>query len=246
MIFYFSGSGNSYGVAKRIAQSIEGEQIFPLVKFKDFEQCDVFERIGFVFPCYCGNAPDIVLDFKKRILSHVDNDNKYVFAVITYAHYPAGAYLDFKEDLDGWFMVKMPECDIYNASAPTPTKEKILLDQSLIKIDSFAKDIYDKKTISMYRQIPGMGIISKQSKKHLMYKDFNKKLYTDEKCIKCKQCVRFCPVQNITFDKQPIWGSQCVSCFGCVNRCPQDAIQVGKKTSGKKRYVHPDYKNIYY
>ena len=246
MIFYFSGSGNSYAVAKKIAQNIEGEQILPLVNFKDFKQCDDAERIGFVFPCYCGNAPDIVLDFKNRLFSHVDKENKYVFAVITYANSPAGAYLGFKEDVDAWFKVKMPECDIFNTSAPTLAKEKILLNQSLNKIDRFAKDVFDKKPISMYRQIPGMGIISKQLKKLFMYKDFNKKLYADEKCVKCKQCVRYCPVQNIAFEDQPVWGSECVSCFGCVNRCPQDAIQAGKKTSGKRRYVHPDYKNVYY
>jgi len=79
-----------------------------------------------------------------------------------------------------------------------------------------------------------------------MYKDFDKKLYTDDKCIKCKQCIKYCPVQNITFDDKPVWGNNCVNCFGCVNRCPKNAIQVGKKTKNKKRYVHPDYKNICY
>jgi len=39
MIFYFSGSGNSYVVAKQIADKIEGEQVVPLARFKDFKQC---------------------------------------------------------------------------------------------------------------------------------------------------------------------------------------------------------------
>jgi len=53
----------------------------------------------------------------------------------------AGSYLDFKEDVDAWFKVKMPE------------------------IDSFAKDILNKKATIMYRPIPGMRFISKQGHK---------------------------------------------------------------------------------
>ena len=246
MIFYFSGSGNSYAVAKKIADQIEGEQVIPLASFKDFKQCDNAERIGLVFPCYCGSAPDIVLDFKNELFNYIDKKCIYVFAVITYANYAGGSYLAFKEDVDAWFKVKMPESDIYNTSAPTLEKEKTLLVQSVTEINSFAKDVLNKKAIIMYRPIPGMRFISKQTNKIFMYKNFDKKLNVDDKCVKCKQCIKYCPVQNITFDDKPIWGANCVSCFGCVNRCPQNAIQVGKKTSGKRRYVHPGYNNIYY
>ncbi|HBE78520.1 MAG TPA: hypothetical protein DDW65_12205 [Firmicutes bacterium] len=248
MIFYFSGTGNSYAVAKQIAERIEGEQVIPLAKFKDFKQCDHAERIGLVFPCYGASAPDIVLDFKNELFSQLDKKDIYVFAVITYAHSPAGSYLDFKEDVDAWFKVEMPENDIYGATAPTPEKEKTMLAQSVTLINRFTEDILNKKAIIMYRPIPGMRFLSKQGYKFVkaMHKDFDKKLYADKECVKCKQCIKYCPVHNITFDDKPVWGSNCVTCFGCVNRCPKSAIQAGKKTRGKRRYVHPDYKNIYY
>ncbi|WP_099469979.1 hypothetical protein [Konateibacter massiliensis] len=72
----------------------------PLTLFKDFEQCIHAERIGFVFPCHFGNALDIVLDFKKQILSLIDKKGIYVFVVITYANSTGGSYHDFKEDID--------------------------------------------------------------------------------------------------------------------------------------------------
>jgi NAD-dependent dihydropyrimidine dehydrogenase PreA subunit/flavodoxin len=248
MIFYFSGSGNSYAVAKQVADCMEGEQVLPLTRFKDFKQCDNSERIGIVFPCYGASAPDIVLDFKKELFRHIDKKGKYVFAIITYAHSPAGSYLDFKEDVDAWFKVKMPENDIFGTTAPTPEKEKVILAKSVTLVNSFIEDIRNKKAVLMYRSIPGIRFLSKQGYKYVksMHKDFGKKLYADEKCVRCKECTKFCPVLNITFDVKPIWGTNCVNCCGCVNRCPKEAIQIGNKTQGKRRYVHPDFIKIYF
>jgi Pyruvate/2-oxoacid:ferredoxin oxidoreductase delta subunit len=244
MIFYFSGSGNSYAVAKQIADRIEGERVISLARFDDFKQCDNAERIGIVFPCYGASAPDIVLDFKNKLFKRINKTGKYVFAVITYAHSPGSSYLDFKEVVDAWFKVKMPENDSYGWWVPAPKKQKILLAQSVVEIDGFAKDIQNKKAIIMYRAIPGIRLVTHVGNKMVknMYKDFDKMLYADDKCVKCQQCIKYCPVQNITFDNKPVWGTDCANCFGCVNRCPQSAIQVGKRTKGKRRYVHPDYK----
>jgi NAD-dependent dihydropyrimidine dehydrogenase PreA subunit/flavodoxin len=246
MIFYFSGAGNSYAVAKQIAERLDGETVVPLAGFKDFSKSANSERIGFAFPCYCGKAPRIVLDFKNELFQHIDRNGKYVYAVITFMHSPAGSYLDFKEEVDAWFKVKMPQSDIYNSNALKPEKAKALLAKSRITIDSFAKDILSKKPTVMYHNVPGMRFISNQANNFFMYKDFDKKLYADEKCTKCKQCTRLCPVQNISFNGCPVWGERCVSCFSCINRCPQSAIQAGDKTHSKRRYVHPDYKRIYY
>ncbi|WP_099469980.1 hypothetical protein [Konateibacter massiliensis] len=87
----------------------------------------------------------------------------------------------------------MPENDIYNSKASEEEKERKLLSQAKTKIDGFTKDILNKKTIIMYRPIPGIRFVSKQAYKVLkhMYKDFDKKLYADDKCIKCKQCTKY-------------------------------------------------------
>lgn len=193
MIFYFSGSGNSYAVAKQIAEHIKDEQVIPLTMFRDFEQCNNAERIGIVFPCYGASAPDIVLDFKNELFKHIDKKDKYLFAAITYAHSPAVSYLDFKEDVNAWFKVKMPENDIYGSTAPTPEKEKTILAESVTLINSFAEDILNKKAIIMYRPILGMRFLSKEGNKLIkhMYRDFDRKLYADEKCVKCKQCTKY-------------------------------------------------------
>lgn len=246
MIFYFSGAGNSYAAALQVAESIDGERVVPLAKFKDFKQCQKEERIGIVFPCYMGEAPRIVKQFKDELVKKVDTSNIYVFVIITYNHSDAATYLEFKDTVDAWFRVRMPQSDIYNAKAATLEVENKLLTDATRKIGAFAEDIRQKKHTVMYKRIPVLATIAKVANRTLMYKNMGSKLYADDHCTKCQQCLKFCPVSNITFEKGLIWGNQCQSCFGCINRCPQNAIQFGKKTIGKKRYVNPNFKTVYY
>ena len=41
---------------------------------------------------------------------------------------------------------------------------------------------------------------------------------------------------------KPVWDKDCTMCLACINRCPQEAIQYGKSTEKRGRYLHPDLK----
>ncbi len=70
-----------------------------------------------------------------------------------------------------------------------------------------------------------------------------KKFYTTDECIGCDLCEKLCPLNNIKLlDKKPTWGNNCIHCTACINRCPKEAIEYGKKTQGKNRYVAIKYK----
>ena len=59
----------------------------------------------------------------------------------------------------------------------------------------------------------------------------------DDNCIGCGQCVKNCPMNNITLkDGKPQWGKQCTHCMACICCCPAEAIEYGKKSIGKPRY----------
>jgi len=60
IIFYFSGTGNTYAVSKEIAGHLGG---WELAKLTEAHNCDVsrYDVIGFGFPVYYIHAPDIVL-----------------------------------------------------------------------------------------------------------------------------------------------------------------------------------------
>ena len=47
-----------------------------------------------------------------------------------------------------------------------------------------------------------------------------------------------CPLNNITVvEGITVCGKTCIHCSTCINRCPKLAIEYGKKTQGKNRYV---------
>ena len=67
---------------------------------------------------------------------------------------------------------------------------------------------------------------------------------TDATCVGCGQCVKNCPLNNITLkDRKPVWGKQCTHCMACICYCPTEAIEYGKKSVGKPRYHFEQLEN---
>ncbi|MBQ3395889.1 MAG: 4Fe-4S binding protein, partial [Synergistaceae bacterium] len=46
-----------------------------------------------------------------------------------------------------------------------------------------------------------------------------------EACIKCKTCVRHCPVDAIDIENKTFDLDKCIGCWACINRCPKKAIK---------------------
>ena len=60
-------------------------------------------------------------------------------------------------------------------------------------------------------------------------------------CIGCGKCEKVCPLDNIRLKKgKPEWGGDCTHCMACICSCPREAIEYGKKTLGKRRYLCPE------
>ena len=64
-------------------------------------------------------------------------------------------------------------------------------------------------------------------------------------CISCGLCEKICTSGCIEMAAGiPVWTQdKCNMCLACLNRCPATAIQYGKKTEKRGRYVHPVYQN---
>ncbi len=80
-VYFFSGTGNSLYIAKKIIEEAEGRAI-PITSVINKESitpdADVF---GIIFPVYYADIPLIIKRFAKK-LSNIEN--KYIFAVSNY------------------------------------------------------------------------------------------------------------------------------------------------------------------
>lgn len=61
-----------------------------------------------------------------------------------------------------------------------------------------------------------------------LVKNFHSRMFSVDrkKCTACGLCMKQCPTQNLTADKdgRPVWGHTCVLCVHCEMNCPQEAI----------------------
>lgn len=120
VVYYFSGSGNSFAVARDIADGIDAELISIAAAIRSEKVKVSAEVVGIVFPDYQSSLPNIV----KRFINKVEGlQGKYVFGVCTYGGAGPGLTMRYLEQLieskDGklaaGFAVSMP----YNYIIPS-------------------------------------------------------------------------------------------------------------------------------
>jgi flavodoxin len=80
ILFYFSGTGNSLRVARIINTRIGNSKIIPMAN--QVKLIGTYDRIGFIFPCYCFGIPNLVKNFIENI-DLTQNKNAYYFTVVT-------------------------------------------------------------------------------------------------------------------------------------------------------------------
>jgi len=74
----------------------------------------------------------------------------------------------------------------------------------------------------------------------LFTEPLKRRFYADDRCTRCRLCVRICPAHNIRLDGDRIqFADRCYLCMRCIHQCPQEAIQIGRATVGKFRWRGP-------
>ncbi len=265
IIYWFSGTGNTYYVAESISEGTNGRLVPVSGAVRDNEITPEAERIGIVFPVYFGGLPNIIEHFagKLRGLS-----TKYVFAVATYG----GGRGDSFERLDqllaanggrlaAMFGVHMPQNAFRKFwEKPGPLYKNALKmagricrhvqqqDTGLFTtssiMDTLQKLVYPmtEKANTRFLMETAHGA-ENEPRSSLLSRLDNTFSVTDE-CTGCGTCVKVCPVGNIALkDEKPQWLHHCVNCISCYNYCPNKAI---RSTMIKEGYYYrqPDFSPI--
>ncbi|HWR42121.1 EFR1 family ferrodoxin [Sporomusa sp.] len=240
-IFYFTATGNSLYVAKRIGGELYSiPQMLKKGKSK-FED----EAIGLVFPCYAFGLPRIVIDFLQKSKLKA----KYFFAIMTYGNMAASGLRHLEEVgskagiqfnytnevlmIDNYLPLFKIEDQLKKESSKK-IEEK--LDQIVSDISNRQKKLTRKGFASDVFSKPIYNLNSK-----FQYDTGDKRLIVQDNCNSCKICEKVCPRNNIKLERKPEFLHKCEGCYACIHHCPQNAIHL-KFERSKARFINQNVK----
>jgi len=249
-IYYFTGTGNSLSVTRKISEKLGDTEIVSIVSQmkRDGIISAPSGRVGIVCPVYDSGIPVMVRDF----LHHLKiGDGSYVFGVVTLGG-TGGSALKMMNTalltmnahgLDAGFIIKIPGNFPPVSSPPPGEKITSILSSAEAEITRITEIIREckKQKIGVY---PVSSLIQA-----VLYSGFAKGVHgADEKfsvsdtCTSCGTCVSVCPTENILLkDGKPVYLHRCELCCACLNFCPVQAIDLEmlRGTKGRGRYHHP-------
>lgn len=243
MILYFTGTGNSLYVAKKLLA--DGERlvsIADLMKKGEYTiELSEDEKLGIVFPVYFYTIPTIVREFLEK--AEIRNAG-YVYSVITCGGGTGQASAVLKKVLANkgitltYFKeLLMPDNGMLFYQIPGTEKAEERLTPADAVISRIREDIGNREA----SKIGSSTVISDLMGAGYKLCSGTKKFYAEDTCTGCGLCERNCPQQVIKLvDNKPVWAKEnCCKCSSCINRCPVKAIQYGKGTKKRNRYVNP-------
>lgn len=256
MVFYFSGSGNSYYVASMISENLNTPLISMADALKKREMnFDAREDnvCGFVFPIHFWGVPYLVTEFIKN-LQLKTNDNTYVFVVFTCGGDTGYAPQEFEKMLKKIHVnlsavYSIQQIDIFVPIFKIPDKDK--RDKEVLKAKVETENILnhiknlDKGDFNTNKNKLAFLETKLLYPMYSYYRNTSKFRVSDI-CTACKKCEKICPLNVIEIiDNKPVWKQKkCTLCFACLHICPAQAINYGKvlfifDSKNKGRYRNP-------
>ncbi len=249
VLYYYTGTGNSFWTARRIAGELGNAELVPMVAAGKVNTDNVRDNIGLVFPVHMWGLPLRVISFVRKI---ADGAGRYHFAVAVNAGQVAATLVQLKEllnqkgiTLSSGFSVCMPSNYIPWGGAPPEEKQRRLFFGAEEKISRIAEAVTNRDI-----RAPEKGPVWQNFFLSILYRmaspkipGMDKAFWADDKCMSCGICEKICPSDNIVIvEDKPQWQHRCEQCLACIQWCPVEAIQFGKGTKKKKRYRHPEIK----
>lgn len=242
--YYFSGTGNTLLVVKKMQKTFEKQGInvnMHKIEESDPESLNLDHTIGIAFPVAVFSTYPFVWDFIRKL---PQSEGTEIFMVDTLGGFSGGIVGPLREIVKkkgytpiGALEIQMPPNIFYIQDKETCQKK---VEKGIESAEKYAIDILNGKSewgrISILSD--AMNLFSIGSLK-LTGIDLHQKLFIfeprEDKCNKCRICVKLCPVDNIKMaeDKYPKHGLNCEYCLRCVSFCPRQAMPVKFNYKGK-------------
>lgn len=245
MIVYFSGTGNSRYIAKRIAEKLNDDllDVNKRIKENDTQPINVDKTLVIVTPTYAWRIPRVVRDW---IIKTDFKGVKKVWFVMDCGG-EIGNAAKYNQQLCnkkgfvcmGTAQIIMPENYIALFGTPEPETARQIVSKAEPVIDEVIKEIAAGQTFSAPRNNLYDRIMSGPVNDLFYPFCVNARAFrVGGECVGCGKCVNICPLNNIILkDGKPVWGKNCTHCMACISYCPAKAIEYGRHSSGKVRYT---------
>lgn len=251
MILYFSATGNTEYIAKKLAKELNEECINLLNRIRNNDYSVIESDKPFIIcsPVYICSIP---LFYRKFLKNLELKGNKNVYFIFTSGGYSGISGYHAKKLVKkkkmkymGRIDFKMPRNYLIGNRYPMLSHDENLarLKESKDKLNDIIEVLKNNQKakarhIWLLEKIITIPFIPFWYKYKIKADGF----YTKDNCVGCGKCEKLCPVNNIKLkDKKPIWGNECYHCMACIANCPMDAIEFDDRTKGKERYILNKY-----
>jgi len=248
-IYYFSGTGNTFWSAQKIAEKIsagsDGADVQLVNMGMEAQKKEIIleaDALVFLFPAYAYGAPVLVRRFIKRAVLKTS----HISVFTTFGSSPGGALAEVarilkRKNAAPVYYGRIPSVEnyivIFGTQKPDVIKKR--LEMQRIATDEAAAAVAQKLTNRIWTFRPISAFIAALFS--LGIKLFYKWYKVNEDCDGCRICERLCPVNAITMrDNKPVFSRKCEHCQGCINWCPKRAINYLNIHSDTPRYNHPE------
>lgn len=224
---YFSATGVVGKVVKEIAKGLSedfNEYNITLPKSRDknliFNEKDIVV-VG--APVYAGRLPKLVADYFEK---NIKGDNTFVVLVAVYGNRAyEDALVELKDIFEERGFIPVAAASFigehsYTSKVATGRPDEMDLNIARDFSVKIKEKVSKVKDINDIEYLFVQGNVPYQERKEFPESSPD----TDENCIKCGICAKFCPTSAISFeDYITIDSKKCLACCSCIKRCPVDS-----------------------
>ena len=258
IIYFMSGTGNSYRVSKWIEDNAEkftskAKVLFTrMVRKEDLDGKTNNKIVGIVFPTHGFTMPWEILKFVCRLPR---TNTAHAFCIATRASLKIGRVIFPGMSGSGTFIVALILAlkgykvrGVMSVDMPSNwylvhpiqriKRQKEILNRSRKRVTSFTSKVFSGKKVwftlnNLYEITDGILLSLVSAGYVFIGRFFHSKLFiANSKCNACGICVHNCPFGGIELrgkkNPKPFWTYRCESCMKCASICPHNAIDMGQ------------------
>ncbi len=253
-IFYFSGTGNTWWAANRFAGKLAGAGFSVKTISVEHKQeltadtCAKSDIIFLFYPIYGSDRPEIIKEFISRLPDVPKESGPKQFGIVcTQLLFSGdGAWMEHQlienrgYKINWALHLKMPN----NISVPgfifsfsnNTAKLSKTLNRSESRLETLAGMVSRNRQFLQGTSFVSnlLGLMQRAPFRKMLPAYQNLFSIAPDKCTRCGQCIKLCPVENIIFGNEdcggfPEFQDSCNFCMRCYNFCPTQAIMYNSK-----------------